>query len=107
MVESKKKLDAAKFTIGELVKHRYYPFRGVIFDVDPEFMNSEEWYDSIPKDIRPKRNQNSTKSIMGGLLVQDNDDSEEKTENWISVTNKNPSNKINLDLNSSDNWDPF
>ena len=53
----KKKLDTPKFTIGELVKHRYYPFRGVIFDVDPEFMNSEEWYDSIPKDIRPKRNQ--------------------------------------------------
>ena len=50
-------LDSPKFTIGEVVKHRFYPFRGVIFDVDPEFMNSEEWYDSIPKDIRPKRNQ--------------------------------------------------
>ena len=45
------------FNIGDIVKHRIYPFRGVIFDVDPEFMNSEEWYDSIPKDIRPKRNQ--------------------------------------------------
>ena len=52
-----KKLDSPKFTIGEIVKHRYYPFRGVIFDVDPEFMNSEDWYDSIPEDIRPKRNQ--------------------------------------------------
>ncbi len=51
------------------------------------------------KDQLPKKNQNSTKSIMGGLLVQDTDDSEEKTENWISVTNKNPSNQINLDLN--------
>ncbi len=51
------------------------------------------------KDKLPKKNQNSTKSIMGGLLVQDNDDSEEKTENWISVTNKNPSHQINLDLN--------
>ena len=38
----KQKLDTPIFTIGELVKHRYYPFRGVIFDVDPEFMNSEE-----------------------------------------------------------------
>ena len=57
MFDNNKKLDRPKFTIGELVKHRYYPFRGVIFDVDPEFMNSEEWYDSIPKDIRPKRNQ--------------------------------------------------
>ena len=51
------------------------------------------------KDQLPKKNQNSTKSIMGGLLVQDTDDSEEKTENWISVTNKNPSNQVNLDLN--------
>ncbi|MDC3167566.1 bifunctional phosphoribosylaminoimidazolecarboxamide formyltransferase/IMP cyclohydrolase [Prochlorococcus sp. AH-716-D23] len=51
------------------------------------------------KDKLPKKNQNSTKSIMGGLLVQDNDDSEEITENWISVTNKNPSHQINLDLN--------
>ena len=47
-------LDSPKFTIGEVVKHRFYPFRGVIFDVDPEFMNSEEWYESIPAHIRPK-----------------------------------------------------
>ena len=59
MYNEKKKLDSPKFTIGELVKHRYYPFRGVIFDVDPEFMNSEEWYDSIPKDIRPKETNHS------------------------------------------------
>jgi len=51
------------------------------------------------KDQLPKKNQTSTKSIMGGLLVQDNDDSEEKTENWISVAYKNPSNQIILDLN--------
>ncbi len=51
------------------------------------------------KDQLPKKNQTSTKSIMGGLLVQDTDDSEEKTENWISVTNKNPSNQTYLDLN--------
>ncbi len=51
------------------------------------------------KEQLPKKNQTSAKSIMGGLLVQDADDSEEKTESWISVTNKNPSNQINLDLN--------
>jgi len=51
------------------------------------------------KDKLPKKNQNSTKSIMGGLLVQDIDDSEDKSEDWISVTDKNPSNQINLDLN--------
>lgn len=48
---------AAKFTIGQVVKHRMFPFRGVIFDVDPEFANSEEWYDSIPEDIRPAKDQ--------------------------------------------------
>ncbi len=51
------------------------------------------------KDQIPKNNQTSTKSIMGGLLVQDTDDSEEKTESWISVTNKKPSNQKNFDLN--------
>jgi len=50
------------------------------------------------KDQLPKMNQNSTKSIMGGLLVQDTDDSEEKTENWISITENSPSNQMNLDL---------
>ncbi len=51
------------------------------------------------KDQLPKKNQTSIKSIMGGLLVQDADNSEEKTDNWISVTNQKPSNQINLDLN--------
>ncbi len=51
------------------------------------------------KDKLPQKNQTATKSIMGGLLVQDTDVSEEKTESWISVTNKNPSNQMNLDLN--------
>lgn len=49
--------DMAKFTIGSQVKHRIYGFRGVIFDVDPEFSNTEEWYDSIPADVRPRKNQ--------------------------------------------------
>lgn len=47
----------AKFGIGDVVKHRIYPFRGVIFDVDPVFSNTEEWYNSIPQDVRPKRDQ--------------------------------------------------
>lgn len=47
----------AKFKIGELVRHRFYPFRGVVFDVDPEFANSEEWWLSIPENIRPHKNQ--------------------------------------------------
>ena len=47
----------AKFSIGEVVTHRHFDFRGVIYDVDFEFSNSEEWYQSIPKDVRPRKNQ--------------------------------------------------
>ncbi|HKO09059.1 MAG: heat shock protein HspQ [Alphaproteobacteria bacterium] len=47
----------AKFQIGQIVRHRIYPFRGVIFDVDPVFSNTEEWLMSIPEDLRPHRNQ--------------------------------------------------
>ena len=45
------------FNIGDVVKHRIYPFRGVIVDVDPEFSNTEEWYQSIPSEIRPSKEQ--------------------------------------------------
>jgi heat shock protein HspQ len=47
----------AKFSIGEVVRHKLFEFRGVIYDVDFEFNNSEEWYQSIPKDVRPKKDQ--------------------------------------------------
>ncbi|MEL6318333.1 MAG: heat shock protein HspQ [Pseudomonadota bacterium] len=47
----------AKFNIGQVVKHRVYPFRGVIFDVDPEFDNTEEWWNAIPEEIRPRKDQ--------------------------------------------------
>jgi heat shock protein HspQ len=47
----------ARFGIGEVVRHRIFDFRGVVFDVDPVFSNSEEWYQSIPEDIRPSRDQ--------------------------------------------------
>jgi len=52
----------------------------------------------LSRDQLAKKNQTSTKSIMGGLLVQDTDDSEEKDKSWISVTEKKPSNQMNLDL---------
>lgn len=48
---------SAKFQIGDVVKHRLFPFRGVIFDVDPVFSNTEEWYQSIPAAIRPSKDQ--------------------------------------------------
>jgi len=47
----------AKFQIGEIVRHRVFPFRGVIFDVDPVFANTEEWWLSIPEEVRPHKDQ--------------------------------------------------
>jgi heat shock protein HspQ len=48
---------SAKFSIGQQVRHKHFPFRGIIFDVDPEFANTEEWWEAIPEDIRPRKNQ--------------------------------------------------
>ena len=59
-LNASKKIKVSKhplFNIGDIVKHRIYPFRGVIVDVDPEFSNTEEWYQSIPAEIRPSRQQ--------------------------------------------------
>ena len=47
----------AKFSIGQVVRHRFYPFRGVVFDVDPTFSNTEEWWQSIPENVRPRKDQ--------------------------------------------------
>ncbi|HUQ13749.1 MAG TPA: heat shock protein HspQ [Novosphingobium sp.] len=47
----------ARFGIGDVVRHRLFDFRGVIFDIDPVFANSEEWYDAIPAEVRPHREQ--------------------------------------------------
>lgn len=47
----------AKFGIGQVVKHRLFPFRGVIVDVDPVFSNTEEWWLAIPEAIRPRKDQ--------------------------------------------------
>ena len=58
----------AKFSIGDVVKHKHFNFRGVIYDVDFEFNNSEEWYESIPKDSRPRKDQ-----PFYHLLAENND----------------------------------
>jgi len=47
----------AKYAIGQVVRHRVYSFRGVIFDVDPHFANTEEYYQAIPEDLRPTKDQ--------------------------------------------------
>lgn len=54
MFNDEKKL---KFRIGQVVRHRVYPFRGVVFDVDPEFSNTDEWWESIPENVRPRKDQ--------------------------------------------------
>ena len=77
----------ARFGIGDVVKHRLFDFRGVIFDVDPEFANSDEWYEAIPEDIRPDKEQpfyhllaeNSDSSYVAyvsqqNLLLDDSDE---------------------------------
>ena len=52
-----RQMNEAKFQIGQIVRHRLFEFRGVIFDVDPSFSNTEEWYNSIPADMRPRKDQ--------------------------------------------------
>ena len=47
----------ARFQVGQVVQHRVFRFRGVVFDVDPEFDNTEEWYEAIPEEIRPHKDQ--------------------------------------------------
>jgi heat shock protein HspQ len=51
------KTRVAKFMIGQVVRHRVFPFRGVVFDIDPEFNNTDEWYEAIPADVRPNKDQ--------------------------------------------------
>ena len=50
-------MPSARFAIGDVVRHRIFDFRGVIFDVDPQFANSDEWYDAIPEALRPAKDQ--------------------------------------------------
>jgi heat shock protein HspQ len=54
---SEMNITQTQFAIGQVVKHRKYAFRGVIIDVDPEFNNTEEWWLSIPEDVRPRKDQ--------------------------------------------------
>ena len=51
------KIRSAKYQIGQVVRHRLFSFRGVVFDIDPIFSNTEEWYESIPMNVRPHKDQ--------------------------------------------------
>ena len=80
----------ARFALGDVVRHRLFDFRGVIFDVDPVFANSEEWYAAIPEALRPSKNQpfyhllaENAESSYVAYVSQQNliaDDSEEPVE---------------------------
>lgn len=77
----------ASFGIGDVVRHRLFDFRGVVFDVDPVFTNSEDWYEAIPEAIRPSKDQpfyhllaeNAEQSYIAYVSQQNlvHDDSEE------------------------------
>ena len=57
LTENVLKMRTAKFKLGEVVKHRVFPFRGVVFDIDPVFNNTDEWLLSIPEEVRPHKDQ--------------------------------------------------
>ena len=51
------RIERAKFGIGDIVQHRVYPFRGVVFSIDPTYAHTDEWWEAIPADVRPKKDQ--------------------------------------------------
>ncbi len=61
----------ARFKIGQVVRHRLFPFRGVVFDIDPEFNNTEEWYQSIPAEVRPHKDQPFYHLFAAKIFEQD------------------------------------
>jgi heat shock protein HspQ len=52
-----RKIRKAKYAVGQVVRHRFYAFRGIIFDIDPVFNNTESWWLAIPEEIRPRKDQ--------------------------------------------------
>ena len=45
---------SAQFSVGDLVHHKLFDYRGVIIDVDPRLMLSDEWYDTVARSRPPK-----------------------------------------------------
>ena len=86
----------ARFGIGDVVRHKIFDFRGVVFDVDPFFANSEEWYEAIPEAMRPSKEQpfyhllaENAESSYVAYVSQQNliaDDSEEPIEHPAVAT---------------------
>ena len=95
-VAHKTDMPLARFAIGDVVRHKIFDFRGVIFDVDPVFTNSDEWYEAIPEDIRPSKDQpfyhllaENAESTYVAYVSQQNlvvDDSEEPVDHPAIAT---------------------
>ena len=95
-LRQKIEMPLARFAIGEVVRHRLFDFRGVVFAVDPEFANSEEWYDAIPEGLRPSKDQpfyhllaeNAEDSYVAYVSQQNlvRDDSDEPVEHPAIAT---------------------
>ena len=83
--------NAAKFSIGSIVKHKHFDFRGVIYDVDFEFNNSEEWYQSIPKNVRPRKDQ-----PFYHLLAESNDVTYEAYVSEQNLLMDNSNSQLNI-----------
>ncbi len=93
----------AKFTLGEIVRHKVFPFRGVVIDVDPEYANTEEWWNAIPPEIRPDRDQpfyhllaeNEETEYVAYVseqnLVHDEDETPLRNQNIGRILDKSPS----------------
>lgn len=47
-------MQQAKFSVGELIHHKLFDYRGVIIDVDPEFQGTQEWYEQVAQSRPPK-----------------------------------------------------
>jgi len=54
MTKPKIQVINAKYSIGELIQHRLFDYRGVIFDIDPNFQLTDEWYDIVARSRPPK-----------------------------------------------------
>jgi heat shock protein HspQ len=86
----------ARFGIGDVVRHKIFDFRGVIFDVDPVFASSDEWYEAIPVRLRPSKDQpfyhllaDNSESSYVAYVSQQNlvvDDSEEPIDHPAIAT---------------------
>ncbi|MGH7930242.1 MAG: heat shock protein HspQ [Candidatus Binatia bacterium] len=59
----------AAFSIGQIVHHKLFGYRGVIFDVDPQFLGTDEWYETVAGS-RPPRNRPWYHVLVDGQPAQ-------------------------------------